>query len=281
MVGEERYGRVIRYWETYDFIGQKDTKVDDKTRLNVALSYWKVGQPQKALDILKPYLAGRQKPEISEEALGLAVNIYLDELAWKDISDLIEWAKQNWKLKPKQLRQLDYARAMSLQNLGQDNQAQVLWAELAKDVEVAPAFRAYAMYYMAKAAMERQDLRRVFVYSQEALTLLLQTDGDPEKIKDAVLMSIYATERSGRYEEALKWAKQYDQYIDVDNPEWASTRFKLARIYRKAGAIEEWKQLLTDIIEKKPGTLQAQLAKSALDTFDLEQKVQQYSPGPQ
>lgn len=281
MVGEERYGRVIRYWETYDFIGQKDTKVDDKTRLNVALSYWKVGQPQKAIDILKPYLAGRQKPEISEEALGLAVNIYLDELAWKDISDLIEWAKQNWKLKPKQLRQLDYARAMSLQNLGQDNQAQVLWAELAKDVEVAPAFRAYAMYYMAKAAMERQDLRRVFVYSQEALTLLLQTDGDPEKIKDAVLMSIYATERSGRYEEALKWAKQYDQYIDVDNPEWASTRFKLARIYRKAGAIEEWKQLLTDIIEKKPETLQAQLAKSALDTFDLEQKVQQYSPGPQ
>jgi len=281
MVEEGRFGRVIRYWETYDFIGQKDTKVDDETRLNVALSYWKIGQPQKALAILKPYLGGRQKSKISEEALGLAVNIYLDELAWKEIADLIAMAKKDWKLKPEQLRQLDYARAMSLQNLGKDSEAQVLWAELAKDVEVEPAFRAYAMYYMAKAAMEKQDLRRVFVYSQEALTLLLQTKGDPEKIKDAVLMSIYATERSGRYQEALKWAKQYDEYIDVDNPEWASTRFKLARIYRKAGAIEEWKQLLTDIIEKKPETLQAQLAKSALDTYDLEQQIQQYNPAPQ
>lgn len=281
MVAEGRFGRVVRYWESYDFIGQKDTKVDDQTKLNVALSYSKVGQPEKALELLKPYLSGRQKPGISDQALGMAVNIYLDQLAWKEISDLIATAKQNWKLDPKQLRQLDYARAMSLQNLGQDNEAQAMWAELAKDMNVEPAFRAYAMYYMAKAAMERQDLRRVFVYSQEALTLLLQTNGDPEKIKDAVLMSIYATERSGRYEEALKWARQYDDYIDVDNPEWASTRFKLARIYRKAGAIDEWKQLLTDIIEKKPDSLQAQLAKSALDTYELEQQVQQYAPGPQ
>ncbi len=129
--------------------------------------------------------------------------------------------------------------------------------------------------------MERQDLRKVFVYSQEALALLLQTDGDPEKIKDVVLMSIYATERSGRYGEALKWAREYDKYIKVDNPEWASTRFKLARIYRKAGAMEEWKKLLGDIIEKKPDSLQAQLAKSALDTYALEQQAQQYAPGPQ
>lgn len=281
MVGEERYGRVVRYWETYDFIGTEDTKVDDRTRLNVATSYWKVGQPEKALAIIKPFLKKKQIPDISEEALGLAVNIYLDQLAWKEIADIVEMAKENWKLKESQLRQLDYARAMSLQNLGDSNKALAMWAELAKDVQVAPEFRAYAMYYMAKAAMERQDLRKVFVYAQEALTLLLQTKGDPEKIKDAVLMSIYATERSGRYDEALKWAKQYDQYIDVDNPEWASTRFKLARIYRKAGAMEEWKQLLSDIIEKKPESLQAKLAKSALDTYELEQQVEQYSPGPQ
>ena len=281
MMQEERYGRIVRYWETYEFIDQKDTKVDDRTRLNVALSYWKVGQPQKAMDILKPYLQKRQVENISDEALGLAVNIYLDQLAWQEIADLVAMVKVNWKLKPAQLRQLDYARAMSLQNLGESNRALPMWANLAKDNKVEPAFRAYAMYYMAKAAMDRQDLRKVFVYAQEALALLLQTKGDQEKIKDAVLMSIYATERSGRYNEALKWAKEYDQYIDVDNPEWASTRFKLARIYRKAGAIEEWKQLLSDIIEKKPDTLQAQLAKSALETYNLEQQTQKYAPGVQ
>jgi len=281
MVGDERFGRVVRYWETYDFIGQKDTKVDDTTRLGVAMSYWKVGQPQKALELLKPYLTEKQIPGISDKALGMAVNIYLDGLAWKEIADLVNMAKKNWTLDEKQLRQLDYARAMSLQNLGDAAAALPMWAELAKDVNVDPAFRAYAMYYMAKAAMEQQDLRRVFVYSQEALALLLQTGGDPEKIKDVVLMSIYATERSGRYGEALKWAREYDRYIKADNPEWASTRFKLARIYRKAGAIDEWKKLLTDIIEKKPDSLQATLAKSELETYALEQQAQQYAPAPQ
>ena len=281
MVAEERYGRVVRYWETYDFIGKDDSKVDDQTMLNIATSYWKIGRPEKALEIIEPYLQKKQIDKISDEALGLALNIYLDQLAWKKITDLVGMTKENWKLKPAQQRQLDYARAMSFQNMGDARKALPMWAEIAKDMRIDPAFRAYAMYYMSKDAMQRQDLRRVFVYAQEALTLLLQTRGDPEKIKDTVLMSIYATERSGRYEEALKWAKEYDQYIEVDNPEWASTRFKLARIYRKAGAIDEWKQLLGDIIEKKPETLQAQLAKSALDTYDLEQQAQQYAPAPQ
>jgi outer membrane protein assembly factor BamD (BamD/ComL family) len=280
MMGEERYARVVRYWETYDFIGKEGSKVDDKTKLAIATSYWKIGQPEKALALIEPYLRKEQKPGVSDEALGVAVNIYLDQLAWKEIADLVAMANKNWTLKPEQKRQLDYARAMSLQNLGNASQAMPMWAELAKDVAVEPAFRAYAMYYMAKDAMQRQDLRRVFVYAQEALALLLQTNGDPEKIKDAVLMSIYATERSGRYDEALKWAKEYDKYIEVENPEWASTRFKLARIYRKAGAMGEWKQLLSDIIEKTPDSLQAQLAKSALETYELEQKALEYAPNP-
>lgn len=280
MLGEERYARIVRYWETYDFIGKEGSKVDDKTKLAIATSYWKIGQPEKALEMVQPYLKKKQIPDISDEALGLAVNIYLDQLEWKKIADLVDMATKNWKLKEKQQRQLDYARAMSLQNLGDQRQAMLMWAELAKDTAVDPAFRAYAMYYMAKDAMQRQDLRRVFVYSQEALSLLLQTNGDSEKIKDTVLMSIYATERSGRYEEALKWAKEYDKYIKVENPEWASTRFKLARIYRKAGAMDEWQQLLKDIIEKKPESLQAQLAKSALETYELEQQASEYQPGP-
>ncbi|WP_394699696.1 tetratricopeptide repeat protein [uncultured Pseudodesulfovibrio sp.] len=280
MLGEERYARVVRYWETYDFIGKEGSKVDDKTKLAIATSYWKIGQPEKALELIEPFLQEKQIPGVSDDALGLAVNIHLDQLNWKKIADLVTMAKKNWKLKPAQQKQLEYARAMSMQNLGNVKEAMPMWAELAKDASVDPAFRAYAMYYMAKDAMQRQDLRRVFVYAQEALSLLLQTDGDPEKIKDTVLMSIYATERSGRYDEALKWAKEYDRYIEVDNPEWASTRFKLARIYRKAGAMEEWKQLLGDIIEKKPDTLQAQLAKSALDTYELEQKASKYQPVP-
>ncbi len=149
MVDEERFGRVVRYWETYDFIGQKDTKVDDQTKLGVAMSYWKVGKPAKALALLTPYLQERQAKDVSAKALGMAVNIYLDSLAWKEIAELVSMVKKNWKLDEAQMLQLDYARAMSLQNLGDDSMALPMWAELAKDVKVVPAFRAYAMYYMA------------------------------------------------------------------------------------------------------------------------------------
>ncbi|KAB1442465.1 tetratricopeptide repeat protein [Pseudodesulfovibrio senegalensis] len=281
LVEEGNYKRVLRYWESYDFIGKGDTKVDDNTRLMVATSYWKMGQPDQALEIIKPYLGDTQIPDISSKAIDLAVGIYLDQYAWDSMNKLVDHATQKWKLEPRQMRQLKYARAMALQNMGEAKEALPLWAELGMNPEVDPAFRGYAMYYMAKDAMKRQDLKRVFAYAQEALTLLLQTDGDPEKVKDAVLMSIYATERSGRYEEALKWAREYDRYITPENPEWAPTRFKLARIYKKAGAIEEWKKLLQDIIDKRPDSLQSSLAQAALDNYAVENQAREYSPAPQ
>lgn len=277
LMEQEHYKRIVRYWEDYDFIGEEDTKVDDDTKLMVATSYWKLDQPAKALALLEPYL-DEQIPGVSEKALDLAVNVYLGEYNWNGINRLVQHAEENWDIDEKQLRQLNYARAMALQNMGEDIRAVPLWAELAKNPEVDPSFRGYAMYYLAKNALRKQDLRRVFLYSQEALSLLLQTDGDPEKIKDAVLMSINATERSGRYEEALRWVREYDKYITPDHPEWAPTRLKLARIYRKAGAMDEWKSLLQDIVERKPGTLQADLARSELETWELEQRAQEYAP---
>jgi len=281
LVEDGNYQRVLNYWENYNFIGKGDTQVDDNTRLMVATSYWKMGQPEQALKIIKPYLGDKQIPDISSKAIDLAVGIYLDQYAWDSMNKLVARATDKWNLKPRQQRQLKYARAMALQNMGDAKQALPLWAELGMDPEVDPAFRGYAMYYMAKDAMKHQDLKRVFAYAQEALTLLLQTKGDPEKVKDAVLMSIYATERSGRYEEALKWARQYDKYITPDNPEWAPTRFKLARIYKKAGAIEEWKKLLQDIIDRRPDSLQSSLAQAALDDYAVENQAREYSPAPQ
>ena len=281
LMDEDNYQRVVRYWESYDFIGKGDTRVDDNTKLMVANSYWKLKQPDKALEIIEPYLGEKQVPGASDKAIDLAVGIYLDQYAWASINKLVDRASKHWKLQPKQQRQLEYARAMALQNMGEADRALPLWADLGKDPEVDPSFRGYAMYYMAKDAMKRQDLHRVFAYAQEALSLLLQTNGDPEKIKDAVLMSIYATERSGRYEEALKWAREYDKYITPDNPEWAPTRFKLARIYKKAGATDEWRKLLQDIIDKRPDSLQASLAKAALEDFEVERRAQEYNPAPQ
>ncbi len=65
--------------------------------------------------------------------------------------------------------------------------------------------------------------------------LLSQNEGSRDKIKDSILMSIYATESSGRYQEALKWAQEYADFVPKSDPEWAAAQYKLAQIYDKVG----------------------------------------------
>lgn len=278
LVRDENYRRVVDYWESYGFVDQLDSPVSDTTRMDVAYSYMQLGEHDKAFDLLQRFLGEKQVPKLSETAVDMAVNMWVEERAWSKISDLVDRVTRDWTLSPRQKRQLDYARAMALENLGKTDEARDLWNKLAADTEVRPAARAYAMYYLAKDAMNRQDLRRVFAFSQEALDLLLQSDGDREKIKDCLLMSIYATERSGRYPEALKWALEYDRYIPEEDPEWPAARFKLAQLYRKAGSLTEWKKLMDEIQQKKPDTIYARLAASAVETYDLEQQADQFSP---
>jgi tetratricopeptide (TPR) repeat protein len=277
LVAEEGYGRVVGYWETYR-PGSGGQGVSDDLKILVALSYWKKGQPDKAMELISKYLGQQPVPGVSEKALDLAVNVLLDQQAWNRLSALVSRVGKAWPLQPRQQRQLEYARAIALENLGDSAETAALWARLAADTELDPAFRGYAMYYMAKDAMKRQDLMRAFVYAQEALGMLIQTRGDKEKIKECVLISIYSTERAGRFEEALKWAQAYDRYVPESDPEWAAARFKLAQIYRKAGRVKEWSALLQDIIRKKPGTLYARLAASASETQALEQKLQEFTP---
>lgn len=169
---------------------------------------------------------------------------------------------------------------MALENLNEPKKSLPIWAQLAADMTADPPIRANAMYYLAKASLEKQDLRRVFAYAQEALSLLLQTKGDKDKIKDAILMTVFATEHSGRWEEALKWAGEYDKYIPDSDPEWPSMRYRLAEIYRKAGSREQWRKMMEEIRDKKAGSLYGRMAASALETYALERKAQEYAPGP-
>lgn len=110
--------------------------------------------------------------------------------------------------------------------------------------------------------------------------MLLETGGDREKIKDCILMTIFAAESSGRYREALKWAAEYDKYIPLSDPEWASSRFRLAQLYEKAGAMAEWKKLMEEVAEKSPDDLYGRLATSALETHKIEQEASKFKPDP-
>ena len=278
LIADGNFGRVTQWWEKYAFVDRG--KVDDDTRLGVATSYWKTGEPDKALALIQRYLTKNQVPTYSEMAMNLASNIYLEKGAWTKLDELAALARRHWKIPKGMEQQLDYARAMALENLNESKKSLPIWAQLAADMTADPPIRANAMYYLAKSSLEKQDLRRTFAYAQEALSLLLQTKGDKDKIKDAILMTVFATEHSGRWEEALKWAGEYDKYIPDSDPEWPSMRYRLAEIYRKAGSRAQWKQMMEEIRDKKPDSLYGRMAASALDTYALETKVQEYAPGP-
>ena len=280
LVKDENYGRVVSYWNKYAKKNNEGKDVNDETRLGVALSFWKKEQPARALELIERYLQGEEIPKYSAMALDMALGIYVDEQAWSKVTELVNLAKDKWKLDPKQKVHIEYAQAMAYENLGETERSTPLWAGLASNLLLPESSRAYAMYYMAKSSMKKKDLKKVFVYAQEALSMLLETGGDREKIKDCILMTIFAAESSGRYREALKWAAEYDKYIPLSDPEWASSRFRLAQLYEKAGATAEWKKLMEEVAKKKPGDLYGRLATSALATHKIEQDASKFQPDP-
>jgi hypothetical protein len=208
------------------------------------------------------------------------MNIFMERKEWSRISDLAAKSSKAWKLSPRQLAQFEQARAMALENQGFTEKSIPLWTRIASDPGTDLPTRAFATYTLAKDAARKQDMHRLFALSQEALGLLLEAHGDKDKIKDCLLMSITATERSGRYNETLKWAGEFDRIIPDSDPDWAPVRLRLADIYRKGGAVDEWKALLQDIVKKKPGTVYARMASQSLESNALDQRLQNYLTKP-
>ncbi len=275
LVNDENYGRILEFWASYKPILEKAGVTDDM-KMAVAMSYYKKGEVDTALKQVAPYLTAKQDPKYSEMSLDMALSTYLDRHAWSDIVNLANMAKSKWKLDPSRARQVDYALAMALENLGDTDKSNPLWTRLAADQELDPAARAYGMYYQAKNALKAHDLRNVFINAQQALEMFLQTGGDRDKIKDCILMTIYAAEASGQYREALKWANKYDTYIPETDPEWASSRFRLAKLYQLAGGQAEWEKLMKEIKDKKPDTLYGKMASTALESSSIEKQVKEF-----
>lgn len=246
----------------------------------IAVSAWKRGQGDRALKLAGRFLGKQQVPKYSEMALDLAMNIFVERKEWKRISDLTTRANAAWKLSPRQKAQFENARAMALENQGETEKSLPLWTRIAGDPASDPATRAHATYVLAKDAARKQDMHRLFALSQEALAQLLAAGGDKDKIKDCLLMTITATERSGRFNETLKWGREFDRIIPESDPDWAPMRLRLAEIYRRGNQLDEWKTLLTDIVKKKPGTVYARMATQALDSSALDQRLQNYLTKP-
>jgi TolA-binding protein len=281
LVQDGNYARVLQMYDTLPYVKENQGKLGDEAQMAMAVSAWKRGQPDRALKFAGRFLGKKPVPKYSEMALDLAMNIFMEGKQWKRISDLATKANAAWKLSPRQKAQFETARAMALENQGDTAKSLPLWTRIASDQSADAATRAHATYVLAKDAARKQDMVRLFALSQEALGQLLATGGDKDKIKDCLLMAITATERSGRFNETLKWGNEFDRIIPASDPDWAPVRLRLADIYRRGGQTAEWKGILEEIVKKKPGTLYARMAGQALESSALDQRLQNYLKNPQ
>ena len=124
--------------------------------------------------------------------------------------------------------------------------------------------------------------------SSEASTVPLESVSLEEMMLFASLvsissMAITATERSGRFNETLKWGGEFDRIIPPSDPDWAPVRLRLAEIYRRGNQTAEWKSLLADVVKKKPNTVYSRMAQQSLESNALDQRLQNYltKPPPQ
>lgn len=266
---DARYEEIIEQWNANPYLHPLEQDLSDQAKLGLAMAFWKTGDHARAIRIARPRLQDLASEQTQGLALDLLLGIYLESQQWEQIVQL-ETLRRELTLSPERLRELDYALALALENLGRGGEARPYWLELADDIHLAEAQRGFALYYLARAAMQDEDLEKVYLYAQEALSLLLLEREDSAKIRDCISWLTQVTERTGRLQEALAWALEFDQLIAESDPDWAMSRYRLAQLYQRVHDHEQWRRVLEDLQQKDPRGLYGRLAGSALQGRELE-----------
>ncbi|MFW5961111.1 MAG: tetratricopeptide repeat protein [Desulfohalobiaceae bacterium] len=276
-VQNEYYARAVKLWQKNSFLHKDPSEVRPETRLAAALAFWKTERTEKALEVAGDLL---QQEDILDEnyqqGLELALNIYLQNQSWTEILDISEQA-QDRELPSKLDSRLKYAKALALQNLNRGEESFPLWRELAVDQNLSELKQGYAYYFLAQNELERQNWEEVYNYAQSALSSFM--DNEPremERALDCLDMLIEITRRSGRDLEAIQWAQEYQELIDQDSQRWAAHKYRLAELYQEAGDRERWEQTLQNLQEEQPDSRYGQLAASALEEEDIEQRARDF-----
>lgn len=262
-----RYPEILEQWRDNVFLHDLLDDLSPRTQLGLAMAHWTAGDMEQAIALARPYLGEDTPKELQIAALELILGIFLEQQEWERIVDL---APLREDLPIPQRRELTYSVALAKENLGRSEEARPLWRGLAEDLALSDPQRGYALYFLARTAMQDEDFERVYQYAQEALSLLLLDREDSEKIRDAVTWLTQVTERTGRLHEALAWALELDQLIDRSDPDWSMSRYRLAQLYQRAQNHAEWQAVLEDLKAEDPQGLYGRLAASALQGRTLE-----------
>lgn len=272
--------KILESLNKYPFLNQVISHLSPATQLLLASAYIQTNNIPKALDIIKPMLTQDPQKQEVQNALALALTLYLKLEDWDRVVNLGEKANK-WPLSNTQKQNVDYALALAYQKKKQVSKSIPLWRKLAADIKLPVNKRAYALYFLASHYVEEKQWENVYIFAQEALSLFLQEKKqDKEKIIDCLKMLIKATSITGRTLEALSWALELKKYIPEQDPLWPSFQYQLADLYKLNGNEKAWQDTLKELIAKKANSLYAQLAKRDLSIAQLKEKANFFAPKP-
>ncbi len=283
-LAEENYGRILILWEGFPLVRQRYGDIDPDLRNALGRGHLERGEDEKAMELFAEFLTTPKHPRYSDQTFALYFNKYLESQNWNGMLDLGEMVK-DWEMTDAMRGQLDYALALSSENLGLKEKALKLWKPLAVNDTIPLYQKAYANHFLAKNAEERKDIKEAYAYNVKTLELFEQLHeersprADNERIKHAMGSLMDITEVANRIPEALDWVERYNRYVPEDSPEYPGLRFREARLYRKLGNDDRAKMLLQLITTGYPDSPFAAAAATELSTFEVSRDLQNFMQG--
>lgn len=283
---QNRPGQVVANWDDNPLIKKQQESLPPESRVALAHSMWQQQDPDGALTMISPMFLGAQVPDYSEQALLLALTINLDFDRWDAIEKLGEQVAL-WQLTPKVQLQLDYAQALSKENLGRSEEAAPIWKRVADTGELDQKQQAYAEYFLARDAENARRLQEAYTYGRSALNRFLTmaqqnpAQADTGKINSLLASLMDICETSGRFKEALEYANLYMEGLAPNDSQRQGLLFRIAGIYRKQGDTPEWRKALTELAQQYPDSVHGRAAASTLRSSQLAEDAAQFAPGGQ
>ena len=283
-LAEQNYGRILILWNGFPLVRERYGEPDPRLRYALAQGWLERGNEKKAFELLGEFLKSPMDPQYGEAAFTEFFNRYLQAGAWDKILDLGKLVS-TWDMKPQLRKQLDYALALSAQNLNLAGPALAMWRQLAARDDIPLYQQAYATYFLARDAENRKDIKDSYDLNRKVIELFtrLQDErsdkADPQRIKEAIAALMDICEVGNRIPEALQWVNRYNAFVPDTSPEYPGLRFREARLYRKLGDANRAQALLEDIVRRFPDSSFATAAAGELRTFEVSRDLQTYMPG--
>ena len=286
-LAEQNYGRILLLWNGFPLVRQRYGPIDATMRYALALGYRERGDDARYLGLISEFLKSPKDPRYGEMAFAEYFNRYIRAGAWEKILELAQLV-HSWDMSPGLRLQLDYAMALSAQNLNRDEAALAMWRQIARRPEFPLYQRAYATYYLARDAANpnHPDVHAAYTYYKQVLDLFTRLENersdksDPLRIKEAIAALMDICEVANRLPEALEWVDRYRTYVpDASSPDYPGLRYREARLYRKLGDAARARALLEDIVAKFPDSPFGKSAATELRSFEVSRDLQNYLGG--